>query len=51
MKTSLFTHDIYIFVLVMQKNNLIKKISLISKFMTSQLGKQAIAIHILSNIS
>ena len=35
----------------MWKNNLIKKIKLISKFMTSQPDYQAIAIHILPNIS
>ena len=35
----------------MWKNDLIRKIRLISKFMTSQPGKQAIAIHILPNIS
>ena len=33
------------------KNGLIRKIRLISKFMTSQLGKQTIAIDILHNIS
>ena len=35
----------------MQKNGLIRKIKLISKFMTSKLGKHAIAIHIFPNIS
>ena len=30
----------------MQKNGLIRKISLISKFMTSQCGKQTIAISV-----
>ena len=35
----------------MYKNSLISMISLISKFMTSQLGKQTIAKHILPNIS
>ena len=35
----------------MQKNGLIGKIRSISKFMTPQLGLQAIAIDILSNIS
>ena len=34
----------------MQKNDLIGKVSLISKFMTSQPWKQTIAIHILPNI-
>ena len=33
------------------KKQLIKKIRLISKFMTSQPGKQTISIHILPNIS
>ena len=36
---------------VMQKNGLIKKTRLISKFMMSQHGKQTIAIQILPNIS
>ena len=35
----------------MQKNGLIRKIRLISKFMTSQPGKQTMAIHILPYIS
>ena len=35
----------------MSKNGLIRKISLISKSITSKAGKQAIAIHILLNIS
>ena len=34
-----------------EKNGLIRKISLVSKFMTSQPGKQTIIIHILPNIS
>ena len=34
---------------VKQNNGLIRKIQLISKFMTSQSGKQAITIHILPN--
>ena len=37
--------------LVMYKNGLIRKIRLISKFMTSHLSKLATAIHILPNIS
>ena len=37
--------------LVMQKNGLIRKIRLISKFMTSQPGNQSNAIHTLPNIS
>ena len=35
----------------MQKNGLIRKLRLISKFTTSPLGKQTIAIHMLPNIS
>ena len=35
----------------MWKNSLIRKVRLILKFMTSQTGKQTIAIHILPNIS
>ena len=35
----------------MQKNGLIRKIRLISKFKMSQTGKQTIAMHILSDIS
>ena len=34
----------------MEKKGFIKKIRLISKFMTSQPGKQTITIHILTNI-
>ena len=37
-------------ILVMQKNVLLRKLRLISKFMTSQNGKQIIKIHILHNI-
>ena len=36
---------------VMSKNDLIRKIRLISKFMTPQSGKQIVAKHILTNIS
>ena len=35
----------------MYKKGLVKKISLISKFMASQPGKETITVHILSNIS
>ena len=35
----------------MQENRLIRKLGLISKFMTPQIGQQIITIHILSNIS
>ena len=35
----------------MSKNGLIRKISLISKFMTSQPGLHTIAMHMLTNIS
>ena len=38
-------------ILVMQKNGLIRKVSSISKFITSQPGKQTIAILLLHNIS
>ena len=37
--------------MAMCKNNLIRQIRLISKFMTSKIGKQKIAIYILPNIS
>ena len=37
--------------MVCRKNGLIRKIRLISKFLTSQPGKQAITIHILPIIS
>ena len=37
--------------LVMQESDLIRKLRLISKFMTSQTGSQIITIHILPNIS
>ena len=35
----------------MQKNGFIRKISSISKFMTSQAGYQTVTLHILLNIS
>ena len=35
----------------MSKNGLIRKVTLVSKFMTSQPGKHMIAIHMLPNIS
>ena len=35
----------------MQKNGLIRKLTLISKFMTSKTGQQIITVHILPNIS
>ena len=38
-------------ILVMYQNGLLKKLRLVSNFMTSQPGKQTIAIHILPNIS
>ena len=37
--------------LVMQKNDMIRKLWLFSKFMTSQTGQQIITTHILRNIS
>ena len=36
--------------LIMQQNNLIRKIRLISNFMTSQPGQQTIIIHVFTNI-
>ena len=36
--------------LIMKKNILIGKVRLSSRYMTSQLGKQTIAMHILTNI-
>ena len=38
-------------IFVLKKNGLIRKIRLISKFMTSQPVKQTIAMHMLPNIS
>ena len=37
--------------LIIYKNGLIRKIRLVLKLMTSQLGRQTVAIHILPNIS
>ena len=37
--------------LVMQQNGLIRKTSLVTKFLTSQLGLQTVVMHILPNIS
>ena len=54
LKSSFRSRDISVFVLTFwsfRKNSLIGKISLTSKFMTSQPGLQTIAIHILPNIS
>ena len=54
LKSSFCSQDIYVFVTTFwscRKNGLIKKIRLISKFMMSQPGLQAIAIHILPDIS
>ena len=54
LKSSFRSKDTYIFVLTFwprRKNGLIRKIRLISKFMTSQPGQQTIAINILPNIS
>ena len=48
LKYSSRSHDIWFFDL---NNGLIRKIRLISKFITSQPGKQTIATHILTNIS
>ena len=43
--------NFYLVFLVMYKNGLIRKMKLLSKFMTSQHGKQTIAKHILPNSS
>ena len=54
LKSSFRSQDIEVFVTTFwscRKNGLIKKIRLTSKFNTSQLGLQAIAIRILPNIS
>ena len=54
LKSSFRSQDIKVFVTTFwafRKNDLIKKIRLTSKFMTSQPGLQTIAIHILPNIS
>ena len=48
---ALFVLKIFKMFLVMWEFGLIKKLRLISKFMTSQPGKQTITIHILPNIS
>ena len=53
-KSSFRSQDIYIFVLTFwtcRKNDLIREIGLISKFMTSQPGYQRSTTHILSNMS
>ena len=54
LKNSFRSQDIYVFVTTFwscRRNGLIRKISLTSKFMTSQPGLQLIAIHTLPNIS
>ena len=43
--------NFYLHFLVFKKNGLIRKIRLISKFITSQPAKERITMHILSNIS
>ena len=53
-KSFFCSRDIYVFVTTFRsctKNSLIRKIRLISKFMTSKPGLQTIPIHILPNIS
>ena len=53
-KSSFLSQNIYVFVTTFwycSKNDLIREIRLTSKFMTSQCGLQAIAIHILPDIS
>ena len=49
LKIFLFSRFFWLDILVMYKKGLIRKIRLISKFMTSQLGKKTIAIHIWPN--
>ena len=54
LKSSFHSQDILVFVTTFRscrKNDLIRKTRLISRFMTSQPGLQAIAIHVLPNIS
>ena len=54
LKSSFRSQDISVLVLTLsscRKNDLIRNISLISKFMTSHPGSQTITIHIMSNIS
>ena len=54
LKSAFHSQDILVFVTIFRscrKNGLIRKISLTSKFMSSQPGLQTIAIHILPNIS
>ena len=54
-KSSFSSQDIEIIVFLsfksFRKNGLMRKIRLISKFMTSQPGQQTIKIHMLTNIS
>ena len=45
-----FILELFLF-LVMQKNNLIRKLRLTSEAMTPQTGQELITIHIVSNIS
>ena len=52
--SSFCSHDISVFVMTFwscRKKGLIRKVRLISRFMTSQPGHQAITVHILPNIS
>ena len=54
MLKALFVLDIFTFLpwfFVYAENNLIRKLRLISKFMTSKPGQQIVTINILSNIS
>ena len=54
LKNSFRSQDIYVFVTTFwscRRNGLIRKITLTSKFMTSQPGLQLIAIHTLPDIS
>ena len=54
LKSSFRSQDVKVFVMTFRsyrKKDLIRKIRLTSKFMTSQPGLQTVAIHILPNIS
>ena len=51
LKNSLFSQDILVFVLIFWSCRKTAWLDNVSKFMTSQPGKQIISIHILSNIT
>ena len=53
-KSSFLSQNIYVFITTFwycRKNDLIREITLTSKFMTSESGLQAIAVHILPDMS